>query len=129
MQRKPKGADQLRGYAQLICAFLFTYTKSRFIHEAMSGCMIGEMIYLGFIYLNLVGNIIWMLQAFRKSEKARSVPFSLEIGGRVCVNNLNEYYMYIFFCDNLTLSKIYIHFTIYDVGVSFGTLLVTPYRT
>ena len=29
-----KGADQLRGYAKLICAFVFAYAKSRFSHDA-----------------------------------------------------------------------------------------------
>ena len=27
-----KGADQLRGYAKLICVFVFAYAKSRFSH-------------------------------------------------------------------------------------------------
>ena len=29
-----KGADQLCGYAKLICAFVFAYAKSRFSHDA-----------------------------------------------------------------------------------------------
>ena len=29
-----KGADQLRGYAKLICAFVFAYAKIRFSHNA-----------------------------------------------------------------------------------------------
>ena len=28
-----KGADQLRGHLQLICAFVFAYAKSRFSHD------------------------------------------------------------------------------------------------
>ena len=29
-----KGADQLRGYAKLICVFVFAYAKSRFSYDA-----------------------------------------------------------------------------------------------
>ena len=34
LRSKNKGTDQLCNYTQLICVFVFTYTKSRFSHDA-----------------------------------------------------------------------------------------------
>ena len=33
LRSKNKGADQLQGYHQLICAFVLAYAKSRFSHD------------------------------------------------------------------------------------------------